>query len=476
MRILQLLNKLCPLLRQGGQSDMKFQFFLLLPIILLFGCGTLRVEGSVMQPVQATSTAAARLTPTPSPAPSATPVPRLGKVAFVRGGDVWSFNLDTGEQTRLTEGGNVSQPHWSPSGEWLSFFRGNELWIVPALGGAPRRISDPAVLQAVWSLARDELGYTTTAGGLYVSNASADSVKKIVPGPGSEGAGMGKFVWSPDGQWLAFEWTEMKPGALPTWQGLRRIRSDGTNLSELYTAFNLPTRADTVMLSSWSPDGSRACFWTFPEGSPSLAADGVALSCVPAQGGVPTQVIQAMLPEPRFVSWSPNGEQLALISGVGRETWFNKALVIASPDGQKAKTLTASDEIALSPTWAPDARRLAYVSAPALQGVSGGDAARAALASRRIWTIEADGKNKRQLTQDIQFRDEYPLWSRDGKVILFLRLQEQSSTTRASLWTMNPDGAQLRQVVGELSPLPDWFGFYGLSDWGNVFDWWKGPP
>ncbi len=465
-----------PLFRQIGKSDMRLQFLLALLITLLLGCGTFRVEGSVMQPVQATATAAARLTPTPSPAPSATPAPRLGKVVFLRGGDAWALNLDTGEQARLTEGGNVSHPRWSPSGEWLSFFRGKELWITQASGGAPRRISDLAISQAAWSPVQDELAYVTNAGGLYVARPNAESGKEIVPGPGSEGAGMGAFTWSPDGQWLAFEWTEMKPGAPPTDQGIRRIQSNGTNLGEIYTAFHLPTQADTVMLSSWSPDGSRICFWTFPEGSPSLAADGVPLSCMQSTGGEPTQVAQAMLPEPRFVAWSPNGEQLALISGLNRETWFNKTLVVVSDDGHETKSLTAVDEIALSPNWTSDGKRLAFVCAPAMQGVSGADAAQVALVSRRICSIGADGKNKRQLTNDVEFRDERPLWSRDGELILFLRLQKQSSNTRASLWTMNSDGAQLQQVANELSPLPDWFGFYGLSDWSAVFDWWKGPP
>ncbi len=452
---------------------MNVQILLTL-IILLAGCGTFRVEGKLLQPIQATATAQAKLTPTPSPAPSATPVPRLGKIAFLRGGDVWSRNLDNGEQVRLTEGGNSARPRWSPSGEWLSFFRGNELWLISASGGEPRRVAEQAVAQAKWSSVRDELAFTSMAGGLFLS-ASGEKAKELIQGPGVEGAGIGAFAWSPDGQWLAFEWTEMKPGAPPAYQGLRRIQRNGTNLEEIYTAFHLPTQADTVTLNGWSPDGTRVCFWTFPEGSPSLAADGVPLSCVSAQGGTPIQVVKAMLPEPTFVAWSPTGKDIAIISGANRETWFNKALVVASPNGERMQSLTTLDQTALAPTWAPGGENLAYVGAPAMQGVVGGDAARLALAGRRIWTIRMNGEKKKQLTNDTQFRDEHPLWSRDGKLIPFLRLQNQLAGVRASLWTMNADGSNLEQIVDELSPTPDWFGLYGISDWGELLDWWTGP-
>lgn len=57
-----------------------------------------------MQPAEATATAQAILTPTPTPAP------RLGKVVFLRGGDIWVSDLDTGRETRLTEGGGNEYP------------------------------------------------------------------------------------------------------------------------------------------------------------------------------------------------------------------------------------------------------------------------------------------------------------------------------------------------------------------------------
>lgn len=132
--------------------------------------------------------------------------------------------------------------------------------------------------------------------------------------------------------------------------------------------------------------------------------------------------------------------------------------------------------MALSPAWALDGQRLAYVDAPAHPGALGGEGASALLAGRRIWAIDADGSNRRQLTSDLAFRDEWPQWSADGESLLFLRLQGRPPDLRAGLWLIRADGSRLRPSGEDLSPLPDPFGFYGYLDWASLFDWWTGPP
>ena len=86
--------------------------------------------------------------------------------------------------------------------------------------------------------------------------------------------------------------------------------------------------------------------------------------------------------------------------------------------------------------------------------------------------MSRDGSDARSLTQDAEYRDERPLWSADGARILFARLQRDGA---ASLWTVAPGGGAAERVVHELSPAPDWFGYYGHIDWDDLFDWWRGP-
>ncbi len=429
--------------RQDGAVLLAFLFL----TFLLTACGTLEVNARLMRPAEATATAQAALTPSP------TPVPRLGKIAFVRGGDLWVLDLDAGQERRLTQGIWSRRSSWSPSGRWIAFFKAHELWTVPADGGTPRRVSETAVARAVWSPAEDRLAYVTRSGGLWVVNADGSSQQELIPGPGDQTvAGAGAVTWSPDGRWLAFRWREGQHGEPPTYEGLRRIRADGTQPAEVYAALRPPQRYDGIALASWSPDGSHLAVWLIPSFSASLAADGGPLLTVSAGVGRAKRIAEQVLPYPDFAAWSPTGGRLAVVVGGPRETWLNKRLVVATADGRATQFLTPPTEAVLAPAWSPDGQRLAYVSAPAMPGVAGGEAAFSAMAGRHVWTVRADGSDSRQLTQDARFRDEAPQWSTDGSHILFVRLQGGAANLKTSLWLMRADGSGQRAVVEELGP------------------------
>ncbi|MDP2728403.1 MAG: hypothetical protein Q8P59_12790 [Dehalococcoidia bacterium] len=69
--------------------------------------------------------------PAPSPSPG-TPIALseqgqggLGKVAFVRGGDIFALDFASGQERKLAEG---KTPRWSPDGQWVYFSKGKEGW------------------------------------------------------------------------------------------------------------------------------------------------------------------------------------------------------------------------------------------------------------------------------------------------------------------------------------------------------------
>lgn len=391
--------------------------------------------------------------------------PQLGKVAYVQAGDIWVKELPEGEARRITQDGNNDTPLWSPSGEWLAFRKGKQVWVARASGADAHQVQGDDVGLFSWSPISDHLAYVTTEG-LQVVNADGSDKRELAKSCGG-------FAWSPDGQWLAFERAEQVGQQPPTSQGLWRMRADGTDMQPVYLNPNPLERQSR--LAGWSPDGQYLLFWSGMLQSSSLAADGLPLMLVPASGGTPVEMTQAMLVNSDYLDWSPDGQQLAFVDGGGRMSWDNKRLAVADTAGEQ-RVLSEQGRADLFPAWSPDGRLIAYTSAPTAPGVGGGDPAKQAMAQRHIWVMAPDGSGKRELTDDPAYRDERPRWSKDGAFVLFARIKDE----QVQVWTMRSDGSEQRLVADDLSvpatgvASPSiWFGYYGNSGWRQLYDWWQ---
>lgn len=432
---------------------------------------------AVYQPLQlqAGFKQAAFAAETQSAAPTGGPEVDLGRVAFVRGGDIWVKALPDGEERRLTQDGRNDTPRWSPSGDWLAFLKASdpprqELWVVRSSGAEARRVAslDSALGQLVaWSPTADVLAYVSQ-GGLFTVRADGSELRELAaPGTGVQG-----LAWAPEGERLAYARIEIVQEGPPPerFAALVRIDADGGNVTELRNA-GRPS-AFGFIVAGWVPDGSHVLFWPIPQFSSSLLADGVPLMAVPADGGTPVEVTEVMLAKQDFLDGAPDGRRLALVAGGGRFTWEDKAIAVAtSPFTGMPQRLTARDRAALFPAWSPDGEWIAYTSGPEAPGVAGGDEASRALAQRRIFLVRPDGSDERRLTGDPRFRDERPRWSAGGESILFARFEGEGEQAQAQVWLMHADGSDQRRVVDELSPGPGWFGEFGYVDWGRLFDW-----
>jgi hypothetical protein len=224
------------------------------------------------------------------------------------------------------------------------------------------------------------------------------------------------------------------------------------------------------------------------DSSASIASDGLPLTFVPVDGGRAHVSEWSVLLYPDFLSISPDRAEVLAGAGAGREIWGRKR--VASIDQATAKFTFMTDamsvamSVAMSPAWSPDGSQIAFLSAPEVSSlVGGGEPARQALARRRIWVMSAGGKDKRQLTPDSNYRDEYPFWSRDGHYILFVRLD---ANDRSSIWSVNLESGALRRLAAidadnpvnkllekmpEAKPTPTWFGYYGHIEWDRYFAW-----
>src|SRR5258707_15303211 len=69
-----------------------------------------------------------------------------GKIAFSYLGDIWTANEDGSAAQRLTDNrGHEVYPRFSPDGRWIAFssnrYGNNDVFVVAATGGAPRRLT-----------------------------------------------------------------------------------------------------------------------------------------------------------------------------------------------------------------------------------------------------------------------------------------------------------------------------------------------
>lgn len=397
----------------------------------------------------------------------------LGRVAYVQGGDVWVRELPDGEPRRFTDDGRNSEPRWAPSGRWLAFRKDVEVWVIDAEGNNAHVLDNRAPVNVfAWSPVEDRLAYVSGSGLLRLQAVNADGTAAAMLVPDTSGElgqiAWGRIAWSPDGRRVAYAWERIgSPGPQRDYVGIWSVEAQaGSEPIELYALPSPPQ--DGLILAGWTPDGQSILFWRDPLFSASAAADGLPLLRLPLDGGEPVEVADFTLLHPDFWSVSPTGQQMALTVGSGRETWTNKRIVLLDLDTGVLEHLTDESVAAFSPTFSPDGRRIAYVAAPDVGHVWGGDEAKAGTAQRRIWVMNMDGSDQHPVTSDPAYRDERPLWSADGTHVLFARLDEDG---RASLWLMDAAGGAPRQVVAELTPAPEWFGYYGHIAWDDLFDW-----
>ncbi|MGI8783714.1 MAG: protein kinase domain-containing protein [Acidobacteriota bacterium] len=297
-----------------------------------------------------------------------------------------------GREIQLTSDGEQNfQPAWSADGQRIAYHKKNRggIWLMPALGGIPRQLTDF----------------------------------------GSSPA------WSRDGAWIVFQsdplidlgvtsFPAMPPSTIWT------VSLQGGQPRQI-TKAGIPQGGHGS--PCWSPDGKRIIFVT----------SDISLSevwSVTAAG----QDVKRILQGQRFLNpvFSPDGQYIYYsASSRDRSGLWRAPIDPASgdPRGQPVEIKDTGPTIFKNLAVSGDGKRLAC-SAVSM--------------NNNLWSVpvsprsgEATGA-PRPLTRDTSFRKSWPMFSPDGRRIVFNGLRLGAST---DLWRMDADGKNPVQLMTDLS-------------------------
>lgn len=403
-------------------------------------------------PGASTTTTSTAVPGAPSAHPSAIGTTRL---AFVgSSGAVWELTGGSEVEVAAPSGFTASHPCFSADGHWLAFLEtpsraGSsaqpQLWLARSDGRQARQI--PAALDAEslqWSPSGAALLVTTAGatGPSQVMVVSADGTARQLASGLVTTAG-----WSPDGSEVAMSVTNHNA------TGFTSVIETVPNGGGLPTVWRTST-ADVLEVAGWWTDWGIA-YWDDPNGSASIAADGLALDVLPGAAQSPHSLGVTLVRS----DWlgSDGAGDATFVLGGSRVEWQGKAVQTCRPFTCRAveiPTGTVSVDPAISSSG-----QIALVEGKASASYTADPSQVSAWeANHTLWTV-AKGSSRPVQVSGGQGASA-PRWSPDGRQLMFVRDD--------SLWVLPAGGGRATSVVSGLAEPPD---YYGQEQWLFQYAW-----
>jgi len=275
---------------------------------------------------------------------------------------------------------------------------------------------------------------------LWVANSDLSGAKELTHGR-QDGGGP---AWSPDGKQIAFdsERADHTPNDSSHVDDVFVMRPDGSHVKKLTDSKG--ESGDPA----WSPTGSLLALTADRGNRKRLHA----IYVMHANGGKLRRVTRPSPPlsdyAPRF---SPNGARLVFLRARGTAETAPSALFTVRLDGSGLHQLTRYSLHVDQSDWSPNGKRIVFEAYPHGRGNGAyGD----------IFVIDAAGGQPINLTRNpVGLAGSLdPVWSPDGRKLLFLDIRRVHGVGRYGLATINPDGSHRRFVSNKNleEHQPDW--------------------
>ena len=332
-------------------------------------------------------------------------------------------------------------PVWSPDGRYIAFghvdshFTQPALYLVPALGGPPRRLIELQNTQVCktslsWSPDGRSLSFSdelTVSEPCAVYQLSLDDLRvRRLTSPPSPSTGDGCAEYSPDGKTLAFV----------------RNTKDVEDIYLMPASGGEPHRLtfDNRLLVglTWTPDSKEIVFASNRGGA------SWGLWRISARGGTPERV-----PVGSERAFAPvislKGHRLVYVTGFWNENIWRIPIGSGHRPGKPEK-LIYSDMQEEGPQYSPDGKHIAFQSTRS--------------GNFEIWRADADGSNLVQLTSMGGPLTGTPRWSPDGRWISF----DSRPGPHPNIHIVSADGGPVRRFVNDSSD-------DGVASWSHDGHW-----
>ena len=338
--------------------------------------------------------------------------------------DIFLRQIGTSTDIALTDQGDNIQPAFSPDGRQIAFassraggseifypgfdqpMKGGDIWVMPALGGTPRRIAKDGNFPS-WSADGTKIIFARDRVGVFEVPASGGDVHEIEMPDTARNAYYP--VYSSDSQWVFVE-----AG------GILAVPIAGGAAQQIATGRHPVWDASSQsVIYSDSREGNNHSLWSVP------------FSTRDGKAGTPRPLTIG-----RGRDWQPAvSKDGKLVAFTAIEIAFNLESVPFDAEAGRVlgppRVLTTGNQVINFMRFSPDGQSVVFESARG--------------AGRHIWRVDK-GAEPVQLTSDPKFEETFPQWSPDGNTIAFTRHPAPSPTTK-SLWLIDADGANPRQIL-----------------------------